>query len=134
MNQVDERPWMVIGPERVTAQVRVPAGQQVNFSTLKDLLSSLGVVYGIDAQALCGLSVRATEERSVVVASGQLPPVIVDRQVHLASSVIPPSTVKSGDTIGWLTGEGPLLGRAIDGQLLWPMLPPACGHGITGDD
>jgi hypothetical protein len=130
MNQAGDRPWMSIGPDRVTAQVRVPAGQFVTLSTLKDLLTSLGVMHGIDGQALSAISVKSSTERLVIVANGQPPPAINDRLVQLNSSVTIPSSVKAGDTIGCLSGEGQLFGRGVDGQALWPSLPATCGYGL----
>jgi uncharacterized protein (DUF342 family) len=130
MNQAGERPWMTIGSERVTAQVRVPGGVFVNLATLRDLLRSLGVLYGTDAQALCALSHLDLKERFVVVASGHLPPDLIDRQLQLNPSVKVPMTVAKGDSLGRLSGEGPFLGHAVDGQSLWPKWPSVCGHGL----
>jgi uncharacterized protein len=132
MSAARDRPWITIAPDRLSARLRVPAGSHLDLATARDLLAGLGLKNGIVPEALRAAGNATTEDRDLVLATGEPPP---DLAMLALSPLFEPGTkVIAGQMVASCLHRGPVTGIGVDGQPVPSPVVPGLGCGLQLHD
>lgn len=127
-----DRPWITIAPDRLSAQLRLPAGTHVDLATARVLLASVGLKYGIDGDVLRASATAASAERELPIATGRAPG---DLSALVITPMLEPGAkVVTGQVVATCAHRGPVNGTGVDGQPVPPKTIAGVGCGVQLND